>query len=95
MPGGVLAGWVMRRSNDLCAGEDDLGFGWASVRPQDRIHAPAPIIGNRNALELLRDAHDRPLRERRAPAPRCSLGTAGGWSTCSRISARLTTQAFS
>lgn len=41
--------------------EEDMGVGWANVRPQDRPHSPATIIGNRKALEQLKAAVDAAL----------------------------------
>jgi hypothetical protein len=38
-----------------------MGVGWANVRPQDRVHAAATILGNRRALENLRAAIDDAL----------------------------------
>jgi hypothetical protein len=36
--------------------KEDLGLGWAHVRPQAGPHNPATILGNRRALETLRSA---------------------------------------
>lgn len=44
--------------------ETDMGLGWAHVRPQDGPHQPATILGNRKALELLRQAIDDALATR-------------------------------
>lgn len=41
--------------------KEDLGLGWMHLYEQERPHGPALIVGNRKALELLRQAIDDAL----------------------------------
>ena len=47
--------------------QEDMGLGWAHVRPQPYPHGPARIIGNRKALEQLQYAIEAALAGVEAP----------------------------